>query len=106
MERTRKLKFADIFISKLEEIKENFLQKSKITFSENLENDKMLNRIISIRNIHFNDIEKMKFYKLIEERNESIKKYKICDIEMNDKFSKIKVLLYEVVDIFEKIKIV
>ena len=106
MERMRKLKLANIFISKLEEIKNLFLLKSKISFSESLKIHKSLNKIITIRNKHFNDIKKRKFYKFIEEGNTNIEKCKIYDEEMIDIFSKIEKLLYEIIDVHEKIEIV
>ena len=58
MERMRKLKLANIFINKLEEIKNLFLSKPEINFSESLKNNKILNSLIMIRNTHFRDIYK------------------------------------------------
>ena len=106
MERMRKLKLANIFINKLEEIKNLFLSKPEINFSESLKISKSLNKIITIRNKYFSDIEKRKFYKFIEEGNTNTERYKIYDGEMIDIFSKIERLLYEIVDIHEKIEIV
>ena len=106
MERMKKLKLANIFISKLEEIKNLFLSKSEINFSESLKIHKSLNKIITIRNKQFSDIEKRTFYKFIEEGNTNIERCKIYDGEMIDIFSKIERLLYEIVDINEKIEII
>ena len=105
MERMRKLKLANTFISKLEEIKNLFLLKSKISFSESLKIHKSLNKIITIRNKHFNDIEKRKLYEFIE-KNKNIEECQKYARKMIENFSKIEKLLYEIVDIFEKIKIV
>ena len=105
MERMRKLKLANTFISKLEEIKNLFLLKSKISFSESLKIYKSLNKIITIRNKHFNDTKKRKFYKFIEE-SKNIEDCKTYAIKMIENFSKIEKLLYEIVDIHEKIEIV
>ena len=58
MKRMRKLKSANIFINKLEEIKNLFLSKPEINFSESLKNNKILNSLIMIRNTHFRDIDK------------------------------------------------
>ena len=107
MERMRKLKLANIFINKLEEIKNLFLSKPEINFSESLKNNKILNSLIMIRNTHFRDIDKqLKKAYIVIEQGDRHTIYKINDREMIDSFSKIRNLLYEVIDMYEQLKIV
>ena len=107
MERMRKLKLANIFINKLEEIKNLFLSKPEINFSESLKNNKILNSLIMIRNTHFRDIDKqLKKAYIVIEQGDRYTIYKINDREIIDSFSKIRNLLYEVIDMYEQLKIV
>ena len=107
MERVRKLRLANLFLSKLGEIKNLFLSKSEINFRESLKNNKILNSLVMIRNTHFRDIdEQIKKFYIVVEQGDRHTIYRINDKEMIEKFSKIEKFLYEIVDIFEKIKIV
>ena len=107
MERMKKLKLANTCISKLKEIKNLFLSKPEINFSESLKNNKILNSLIMIKNTHFRDIDKqLKKAYIVIEQGDRHTIYRINDREMIESFSEIEKLLYEIIDISTKIKVV